>query len=306
MSSPVEEQEGIAPRTARDLLPRVVVISMVVLIVAGLVLAIVLVVRDRSPSPKPASQSSVSTTDATPGAQASSPPGSQTSSTPTPANTAAAGALDPAKVAAAVNPWLVELTIKRPNGATDTGNGIVITSDGQFIANDHLVDGAVSIMGTVGGPGNTHTYPATVIGHDSPRDIGLLQLQGASGLPTPAFGVSATVAPGQPVIAVGHASAPGAAPAMIPGIVLGVDQRVPATDPDSELKSLPGVTQIYALVQPEDNGGPVVNSDGQIIGVLVAEAASLQTQSAVPVAYAIPIKTALDSAQLIREGNGRT
>jgi len=286
----------------------VVVISMVVLIVVGLVLAIVLVVKDRSPSPKPASHASVSTTDTTPGAQASSPPGSQTSSTPTPANTAAAGgALDPAKVAAAVNPWLVELTIKRPSGATDTGNGIVLTSDGQFVANDHLVDGAVSIMGTVGAPGNTHTYTVTVIGHDSPRDVGPLQLQGASGLPTPAFGVSATVAPGQPVIAVGHAPSPGAAPAMtemIPGLVIGIDQRVPATDPDSELKSLPGVIQIYASMQAEDNGGPVVNSDGQIIGVLVAEATSLQTQYDVPIVYAIPIKTALDSAQLIREGNG--
>ena len=298
MSSPVEEPEGIAPRTARDLLPRVVVISMVVLIVVGLVLAIVLVVKDRKTSPTPASQSSVSTTDTTPGVQASS--------TPSPANTAA-GALDPAKVAAAVDPWLVQLTIKRPSGATDTGNGIVLTADGQFVANDHLVDGAVSIMGTVGAPGNTHTYTATVIGHDSPRDVGLLQLQGASGLPTPAFGVSATVMLGEPVIAVGHAPSPGAAPAMtemIPGLVIGIDQRVPATDPDSELKSLPGVIQIYASMQAEDNGGPVVNSDGQIIGVLVAEATSLQTQYDVPIAYAIPIKTALDSAQLIREGNG--
>jgi S1-C subfamily serine protease len=295
MSSPGEEPEGIAPRSAGDIVPRVVVVSLVVLIVAGLALAVVLVVKNRSTgSKKPAGQSSVSTTDTTPGAQ--------TSSTPTPANTAA-GALDPAKVAAAVNPWLVELTIKRPGGATDTGNGIVLTSDGQFMANDHLVDGALSIMGTVGGPGASRTYTATVIGHDSPRDIGLLQLQGASGLPTPAFGVSATVSPGQPVIAVGHAPAPGAAPAMIPGIVLAVDQRVPATDPDSELKSLPGVIQIYALAQTEDNGGPVVNSEGQIIGVLVAEAAALQTQAAVPIAYAIPIKTALQSAEQIRQGN---
>lgn len=295
MSSPVEEPEGIAPRTAGDIVPRVVVVSLVVLIVAGLALAVVLVVRNRSTGPKhPAGQNSVSTTDTTPGAQ--------TSSTPTPGSTAA-GALDPTKVAAAVNPWLVELTIKRPGGATDTGNGIVLTSDGQFMANDHLIDGALSIMGTVGAPGASRTYTATVIGHDSPRDIGLLQLQGASGLPTPAFGVSATVSPGQPVIAVGHAPAPGAAPAMIPGIVLAVDQRVPATDPDSELKSLPGVMQIYALVQPEDNGGPVVNSEGQIIGVLVAEAAALQTQAAVPIAYAIPIKTALQSAEQIRQGN---
>ena len=299
MSSPGEEPEGIAPRSAGDIVPRVVVVSLVVLIVAGLALAVVLVVRNRSTgSKKPAGQNSVSTTDTTPGAQ--------TSSTPTPGSTAV-GALDPTKVAAAVNPWLVELTIKRPGGATDTGNGIVVTSDGQFIANDHLVDGAAGIMGTVGAPGNTHTYTATVIGHDSPRDVGLLQLQGASGLPTPAFGVSATVMLGEPVIAVGHAPSPGAAPAMtemIPGLVIGIDQRVPATDPDSELKSLPGVIQIYASMQAEDNGGPVVNSDGQIIGVLVAEATSLQTQYDVPIAYAIPIKTALDSAQLIREGNG--
>jgi S1-C subfamily serine protease len=276
-------------------MPRVVVVSLVVLIVAGLALAVVLVVKDRSTgSKKPAGQSSVSTTDTTPGAQ--------TSSIPTPGSTAA-GALDPAKVAAAVNPWLVELTIKRPSGATDTGNGIVLTSDGQFLANDHLVDEGLTIMGTVGPPGASRTYTATVIGHDSPRDTALLQLQGASGLQTPAFGVSATVSPGQPVIAVGHAPSPGAAPAMIPGIVLAVDQRVPATDPDSELKSLRGVIQIYALIQPEDNGGPVVNSAGQIIGVVVAEAAALQTQSAVPVAYAIPIQTALLSAQQTREGN---
>jgi S1-C subfamily serine protease len=63
------------------------------------------------------------------------------------------------------------------------------------------------------------------------------------------------------------------------------------------------VIQIYALVQTEDNGGPVVNSEGQIIGVLVAEAAALQTQAAVPIAYAIPIKTALQSAEQIRQGN---
>ena len=296
MSSPVEG-EAAARGTGRDNLPRVVVAALVVLIVAGLVLAVVLVLKDRSTGPKqPAGQSSVSTTDQTPGAAASSAP---------PSGNAAAAALDPAQVASAVDPWLVQLTIKRPAGATATGNGIVLTSDGQFVANDHLVDGALSIMGTVGGPGNTRTFTATVIGHDSPRDTALLQLQGASGLQTPAFGVSATVTPGQPVIVVGHAPAPGAAPAMIPGIVLALNQRVPATDPDSESKLLRGVIQIYAAVQPEDNGGPVVNSAGQVIGVVVAEAAALQTQSAVPVAYAIPIRTAMRSAETIREGNGQ-
>src|SRR5947207_3825677 len=191
MSSPVEEREGEAERTARAIVPRAVVVSMVVLIVVGLALAVVLVVKDRSTGPKqPAGQSSVSTTDTTPGAQTS-----PTSSTPTLGNTASAAALDPAGVAAVVDPWVVELTIKRPGGATDTGNGIVLTPDGQFLANDHLVDRALSIMGTVGSPGNTHTYTANVVGHDSTRDTALLQLQGASGLQTPTYGVSATVSP---------------------------------------------------------------------------------------------------------------
>lgn len=297
MSSPLGGQGGAAPPTRHDTLSRVVVAAMVLLIVVGLVVAGVLVARDHSKSSsQPAGRSAVSTTDATPGAG--------TSPTSPPARTGAA--LDAAKVAATIDPWLVELTIKRPDGATDTGTGIVLTSDGEFVANDHLVDGAASITGTIGAPGATHSYTATVIGHDSSRDIGLLRLQGASGLKTPQLGVSATVMPGDPVIAVGHAPSPGAAPAMIPamipGLVIGIDQRVPATDPDSELKSLPGVIQIYASMQAEDNGGPVVNSAGQVIGVVVAEATSLQTQYDVPIAYAIPIGTVLQSAQAVQGG----
>src|SRR5207244_1792490 len=109
----------------------------------------------------------------------------------------------------------------------------------------HLVDGALSIMGTVGEPGNTRTFTATVIGHDSPRDTALLQLQGASGLQTPAFGVSATVTPGQPVIVVGHAPARGPAPAMILGIVADAVRRAgclcdPHQDGDAVGRDDPG------------------------------------------------------------------
>src|SRR2546422_2907122 len=122
MNSRVEEREGAAHGPGHDGLSRVVVASLLVLIVAGLALAAVFAVKDRSNrSRQPVGQSSVSTTDQTPRAG--------TSSTPPPGKTAAP-AMDAAEVAASVDPWVVELTVKRAGGATDMGTGIVLTSDG--------------------------------------------------------------------------------------------------------------------------------------------------------------------------------
>jgi S1-C subfamily serine protease len=281
VSSPVEEQDAASQETSRDGLARGVVAALIALIAVGLVVAVVLVVKDR---PKHATQ---------PAGQSSAPApasGPARSSPP---------AMDLAAVATYVDPGLVELTIQRPGGAVTGGTGIILTRNGEFLTNDHLVDGALSIMGTVDGGGVTRTLTATVIGHDDRRDLALLRLQGASGLQTPVFGASATVTPGDPVIAVGHAP-PGARPVLIPGIVLSLNQRTRPGDPDTT-SSLRGLIQMYASIQPEDAGGPVVNRAGQVIGVNVA-APGLKEQSAVPVGYAIPIRTALQAAEDMRQG----
>jgi S1-C subfamily serine protease len=290
MSSPVEEQEEAPHGAGRDSLARGVVAALVVLIVAGLALAVVLIVRDRPKHTNQPGQASVSTTDV--------PPSAAPSSIPMPA----AVATDAAGLAAYVNPWVVEMTIKRAGGTQAAGTGIVLNARGEFLANDSVVAGALSITGTIGGAAAPRTFTATVIGHDSRRDVALLQLEGASGLQTPKFATTATVvSAGEPVVAVGHAPTAGADPAMIPGIVLALNQRVPATNPDSESRRLRGLIQIYASIQPADTGGPVLDAAGQVIAVNVAGAG--KTQAAVPVAYAIPIRTALQAAQQIRRGN---
>jgi S1-C subfamily serine protease len=198
----------------------------------------------------------------------------------------------------------VDITIKRANGSVGAGTGIVLTSDGQVMTNDHVIEGALTITATVGGAAGAGTFTATVLGDDDAHDMALLQLRGASGLHVPVFGTTATVSPGEQVVAVGHAVGPGAAPAVIPGIVLALDQTIPPVDPDAPSKTLPGLLEIVAAVQPADAGGPVVDAGGQVIGVEVAPSVLLGPAS-VPVSYAIPINTALFSAEQIREGKTR-
>jgi S1-C subfamily serine protease len=287
-----------------DTLARVVVASLVVLILVGLVVAVVLVVRDRKTQlAGPVGQSSVTQAVTPAGSPTTVPPTAATSVSPSPGTTPAP-ATDLDAVAAAVDPGVADLTIKRTSGAVSAGTGIVLTPNGEVLTNDHVIEGALTITATVGGAGGIRTFTGTVLGDDDDHDIALIQLQGASGLQVPVLGTTATVSPGEQVVALGHAVDAGGGPATIPGIVLALDQTIPAVDRDSPVKTLTGVIGIVALDQPSDMGGPVVNAAGQVIGVNVA-AAVIQGPASVPVAYAIPINSALQSAEQIREGKTR-
>ena len=88
-------------------------------------------------------------------------------------------------------------------GAVGAGTGIVLSPDGEVLTNDHVVEGATQITATDSGTGRT--YPATVVGYDRKHDIAVLQLQGASGLPTAPLGNSSQVRVGEPVLAIGNA-----------------------------------------------------------------------------------------------------
>ena len=71
-------------------------------------------------------------------------------------------------------------------GGAGAGTGIVITSDGKVLTNNHVIDGATQITAT--DVGNGRTYQATVVGYDPSHDIAVLQLQNASGLATATLG----------------------------------------------------------------------------------------------------------------------
>ena len=202
------------------------------------------------------------------------------------ATTSASTVLSTSQIAARVSPGLVDVvsTLGDENGKA-AGTGMVLTSNGEVLTNNHVIDGATSI--SVTDIGNGHTYKATVVGYDTTKDIAVLQLQNASGLQTVTFGDSSTVSVGQQVVAIGNAEGKGGQPSVVTGSVTALNQSITASDEGSASNSeqLSGLIQTNAPIQPGDSGGPLVNSAGQVIGIDTAASASSATpmeQAATP------------------------
>jgi S1-C subfamily serine protease len=223
--------------------------------------------------------------------------------------------MDPASVAAKVSPGLVDVnTVLGYQSAQAAGTGIVLTSNGEVLTNNHVVEGATQIQVT--DIGNGQTYQASVVGYDRSHDIAVLQLQGASGLTTATTGNSSQAAVGDQIVGIGNAGGAGGAPSVASGTVTALNQQITATDQSgSSAEQLTGLIQVNANIRAGDSGGPLVNSAGQVIGVDTAASASYQFggrggasrgsdgQATAPQGFAIPINQALSVAQQIVSGS---
>jgi S1-C subfamily serine protease len=191
-------------------------------------------------------------------------------------------------------------------GATSAGTGIVLSSTGEVLTNNHVVNGATSIKVT--DIGNGKTYTATVVGYDATHDVAVIQLQDASGLTTASLGNSSTVQTGDTVTALGNAEGKGGTPSVAPGTVTALNQSITASDELSNVsEQLTGLIETNAPIQPGDSGGSLVNSYGQVIGMDTAAGSSGQPQSqsstaTATQAFAIPINEAVSIAQQIESG----
>src|SRR6266851_5343512 len=171
------------------------------------------------------------------------------------------GTLNAQAIAAKVDPAIVDIntviqTTSR-NGAA-AGTGMIITSSGEVLTNNHVVDGSTSISVTIAGhPG---TYTAHVIGVSPTADVALIQIEGVSGLPTVTFADSSSVKVGDPVVALGNALGQGG------------------------------------------TGGALVNSAGQVIGMITAGEAQGFRTTVSPIGYAVNTNSALSVVNEIRAG----
>lgn len=194
---------------------------------------------------------------------------------------------------------IVDIDTSLLDGAASAGTGIVLMSSGVVLTNNHVVDGgqAISVRLTATGA----TFSATPIGVDLTHDIAVLQLQGASGLPTAPIGDSSSVQVGDSVTALGNAQGRGGAPAVATGTVTALGQQITASDAAGQnAENLSGMIQTDAPIQPGDSGGPLVNGNGLVIGIDTAASAGGRgvARSAVQ-AFAIPIDTAINYAHQI-------
>jgi S1-C subfamily serine protease len=234
--------------------------------------------------------------------------GSMNRVTASPATATSKTVLSASQIAERVDPAVVDIVATDGDqGATSAGTGVVLTSNGEVLTNNHVIRGATSIKVT--DVGNGHSYTAKVVGYDASDDIAVLQLQNASGLTTASLGDSSTVQAGDAVTALGNAGGKGGTPSVATGTVTALNQSITASDEGSGVsEQLTGLIQTNADIQPGDSGGPLVSSHGQVIGIDTAASTGFQfqsqSQSGQEQAYAIPINSALSIAKQIEAGNG--
>jgi S1-C subfamily serine protease len=213
--------------------------------------------------------------------------------------TASAAPADTAAAAAAVEPSVVQITTKIDyQQAIGTGTGTVIDPGGVVLTNYHVVAGANTVTGTVGG----RDYPADLVGYDRKHDIAVLQLRGAGGLPAAPIGDSGQVVVGEPTVGLGNARGVGAPLTHETGPVAALNRTVNAEDSlTGSSEEVNGLIEVAADVRPGDSGGPLVNSAGQVIGVITAASVNFQMGPAGK-GFAIPINDAMAVAGQIRSG----
>jgi S1-C subfamily serine protease len=216
-------------------------------------------------------------------------------------------AMSTSQIAKSVDPALVDIvSTDGDQQATSAGTGIVLTSNGEILTNNHVINGATSIKVT--DIGNGRTYTAKVVGYDASHDVAVLQLQNASGLTVASLGNSSTVQTGDNVVALGNAGGKGGTPSVAAGTVTGLNQSITASDELSGTsEQLTGLIETNANIQPGDSGGSLVNAYGQVVGIDTAassgsEVQSSQSQASQVQAYAIPINDALSVARQIEAG----
>lgn len=189
------------------------------------------------------------------------------------------------------------------------GTGVVLTSAGEILTNNHVIEGATRIRVTV--PATGSSYTASVVGTDPTDDVAVLRLSGASGLATAhlATGIQAgQVAVGDAVTAVGNAGGTGGTPTAASGTVVALGRDITASDETGAVpERLTGLIEVNAAVQAGDSGGPLY-AQGVVVGIDTAASASAQrgfdTSAATTRSegFAIPITTATTIADQIVAG----
>jgi S1-C subfamily serine protease len=183
------------------------------------------------------------------------------------------------------------------------GTGVVLSSSGEILTNNHVVEGSTSITVTVVTTGKH--YPAVVVGTDPTDDVAVLQLKDASGLQTAKLGDSSTVAVGDAVTAVGNAGGKGGTPSSATGTVTALDQSITAADSNgSNPEQLTGMIQLDASIQAGDSGGPLYSATDAVIGIDTAASSTRATGTTT--GFAIPIVKAVSIANQIESGRETT
>jgi S1-C subfamily serine protease len=187
-------------------------------------------------------------------------------------------------------------------GDAAAGTGMILTSSGEVLTNNHVIRGATQIRVRI--PQTGRTYGARVVGYDIPDDVAVLQLSGASGLRTVSLGDSSKVRVGQRIIAVGNTGGQGSLTSAT-GTVTGLDRTITVSDERGGAARLRHLIRVNASLRPGDSGGPLFDSSHHVVGMNAAASAELAFRPSGD-GYAIPSNRAASIARQIESGRAST
>lgn len=169
--------------------------------------------------------------------------------------------------------------VRQVNGM---GTGIVFDPRGYILTNFHVVDGVSNIQVSLH---DNVTSVAKLIAHDPKTDLAVIKIESKESLPVIRFGTSCDLMTGEPVIAIGNAY--GYEHTVTRGIISALHRTVQVSD-EQKYQNL---IQTDASINPGNSGGPLLNIDGEVIGINVAVRVGAQG-----IGFAIPIDEALEVA----------
>ena len=159
-----------------------------------------------------------------------------------------------------------------------SGSGVIITSDGYIVTNNHVVEGGQNIRVCLQ---DGSEYEATLIGTDSYSDLAVIKID-ATGLPAATLGTSSSMTVGDPVFAVGNPLGV-LSSSVSQGIISGLDRTINVDGHNMTLM------QTDAAVNPGNSGGGLFNANGELIGIVNAKSYGLDVEG---IGFAIPMDTA--------------
>jgi len=206
---------------------------------------------------------------------------------------ATSGGLAVEQVAQAALPSVVSLTVVSGQSG-DTGSGVVLSTDGMILTNNHVIAAAASGTGAITASfSDGTTAKATIVGRDPVTDLAVVRVTGKTGLTAAAVGRSADVAVGQQVVAVG--SPLGLNGTVTTGIISALNRPVASAGASSsDQATIINAMQTDAPINPGNSGGPLLDLSGRVIGLNSAIAAlptsdSTSQSGSIGLGFAIPV-----------------
>lgn len=171
------------------------------------------------------------------------------------------------------------------------GSGFIVSSDGLILTNKHVVADAKASYTVLTNDGKK--YDAKVLARDPVQDLAVVKIA-ASNLPTVDIGDSDSLELGQTAIAIGNALGEFRNTVSV-GVVSGLARTVTATDGSGNNETIQGVIQTDAAINPGNSGGPLLNLNGQVVGINTAIASNAQN-----VGFTIPINRAKNDINSVK------